>query len=151
METVRASVICIIFAGIIGSIAMVFMPGRGKNMVMKAIVSIFIILSLFEPMKKTLDCFDCFSFVQNEQPVYVYDSQMVADYVREEIDKVVEEKAKEYNIEISSVEAEIKEEEDCIIIQKIIVKASEDDKDKLDEFEKSVSAAAGVEITAETK
>lgn len=152
METVRASVICIFAAGLLGSLAMILIPGRKNNMIMKAVVGIFIVMSMIEPIKNAFAGIEDFSGIeQNVQAFMPELPQTASQLIKDEISEIISAEAKEHGIEILSVEAEISEEENCIIIHKITVIANENDSEKLKEFERSVSRTAGVEITAETK
>lgn len=152
METIRASVVCIIAAGIIGSIAMILIPGKKNNTIMKAIVSIFIVMSLFEPIKTVLNRFSNFTDVSKQaQAASAVLPKAVSEYIKDELEEIIISQARKYGVSILSVEAEITEEENCIKIHKIIVATNEKDANKLTEFEQSVSKTAGVEITAEIK
>ena len=152
METVRASVICIFAAGLLGSLAMILIPGRKNNMIMKAVVGIFIVMSMIEPIKNAFAGIEDFSGIeQNVQAFMPELPQTASQLIKDEISEIISAEANKSGIEILSVEAEISEEENCIIIHKITVVANENDSEKLKEFERSVSRTAGVEITAETK
>ena len=152
METVRSSVICIFAAGLLGSLAMILIPGRKNNLIMKAVAGIFVVMSMLEPIKNAFSGIENFSGVeQNVQVLMTELPQTASQLIRDEISEIISAEAKEHGIEILSVEAEISEEENCIIIHKITVIANENDSEKLKEFERSVSRTAGVEITAETK
>lgn len=152
METVRASVICIFAAGLLGSLAMILIPGRKNNMIMKAVVGIFIVMSMIEPIKNAFAGIEDFSGIeQNVQAFMPELPQTASQLIKDEISEIISAEANKSGIEILSVEAEISEKENCIIIHKITVITNENDSKKLKEFERSVSRTAGVEIIAETK
>lgn len=152
METVRSSVICIFAAGLLGSLAMILIPGRKNNMIMKAVVGIFIVMSMIEPIKNAFAGIEDFSGIeQNVQAFMPELPQTASQLIKDEISEIISAEANKSGIEILSVEAEISEKENCIIIHKITVITNENDSKKLKEFERSVSRTAGVEITAETK
>ena len=152
METVRASVICIFAAGLLGSLAMILIPGRKNNMIMKAIAGIFVVMSMLEPIKNAFAGIEDFSGIeQNVQAFMPELPQTASQLIKDEISEIISAEAHKSGIEILSVEAEISEKENCIIIHKITVITTENDSKKLKEFERSVSRTAGVEIIAETK
>lgn len=152
METVRASVVCVLASGIVGSIAVILMPGKKNNTVLKAIVSIFIVLSFFEPMKKVLEGFSGFADIEkNAQTASVALPTAFSSLAEAELKEIIYAEAKVQGIEIVAVEAEIIQEENCIKIQKVIVITNESNEERLRELEQAISKTAGVKITAETK
>ncbi|GEM_PF-6136734 len=150
METVKASVICIFSAGLLGSLAMILIPGRKNNTVMKSIISIFIIVSMLEPIKNVFGKLsDLPELGQSVMTLSEEGVKAASEYVKEELSEMISMQADESNIEIISVSADISEENNCIIIHKITVLTSEKNPQKIREFEQTVSVMAGVEITVE--
>lgn len=154
MESIKTAVMCIIAAGFIGSLALILTPGRKNDGVLKAIIGIFIVVSLFQPLsdaakellkisEKSIDTAEDIQSVSDDL------NEALKDALSEEIYSRSAECAEKYGVEILSVTADISYDGEYIILHKICIKINQENNGGVEKFRNELERIIGAEVITE--
>ncbi len=146
---------CIIAAGFIGSLALILTPGRKNDGVLKAIIGIFVVVTLFEPLsdaakellrisEKSMDAAEDIQAVSDDL------NEALKDALNEEIYSRTVGCAEKYGVEIISVAADISYDEEYIILHKVCIKINRGNNADTEKFRSELEKILGVEVITET-
>lgn len=150
MEVLRQWALSLIIASAAGTFAMVLLPRGSMDKIVRAVVGIFVVAVICSPLAELKDInFSLQAFAEYELETANVEAlrEQLALACRNAVEKQISDTARELEIEVESINAEMNTDtENCIIIHKITVYISAESGGKAEPFSEILQEKLGVPV-----
>ena len=153
MDFIKNTVLCLIAAAAVGTVAMVLVPRGAMDKTLRAVIGIFVVAVVCSPLSElqngnlTVNAFADFE-ESNFNKSYSEDmNSALINTFRTALDYSLNEIAAELKIEIASVDTDISvDDEQCIIIHEITITVTGSELYNMEELSRIISEKLGLPV-----
>ncbi len=153
MDFIKNTVLCLIAAASVGTVAMVLVPRGAMDKTLRAVIGIFVVAVVCSPLSElqngnlTVNAFADFE-ESNFNKSYSEDmNSALINTFRTALDYSLNEIAAELKIEIASVDTDISvDDEQCIIIHEITITVTGSELYNMEELSRIISEKLGLPV-----
>lgn len=153
MDFIKNTVLCLIAAAAVGTVAMVLVPRGAMDKTLRAVIGIFVVAVVCSPLSElqngnlTVNAFADFEESNFNKSYSEYMNSALINTFRTALDYSLNEIAAELKIEIASVDTDISvDDEQCIIIHEITITVTGSELYNMEELSRIISEKLGLPV-----